>query len=262
MAMAEANLSYIFRCTTKTETECFDRMLFGEKPKHKDWVKKIRKGDTLFLYNIDSEVLIGHFRAASDGTMNIEPEAWKGDFPYQVKVEKIGEFEFLHKKDLGSLIAFDQVYKKTHPIPVLTLQTTEKLMELFTASDKTKVYIPKERLPEPKIKTLDGHRVRSAWERRLDDWLAERSIFHYYEKQINVKERLYCDFFIPKNPHLDNKEVYIELWGKTDPDYLKNRERKIRIYREYSLNLVEVFPDEMQDLDVYLLPKLKKFQIE
>jgi len=79
---------FIFACTDKTEKECFERMIFSTNKLYSDEVLQIKKGDYLFLYNIDKDVLYGIFKAVSDGGKNIEPHAWGGKYPYQVKVEK------------------------------------------------------------------------------------------------------------------------------------------------------------------------------
>jgi DNA modification methylase len=79
---------FIFACTDKTEKECFDRMIFSTNKLYSDEVLQIKKGDYLFLYNIDKDVIYGIFKAVSDGGKNIEPDAWGGKYPYQVIVEK------------------------------------------------------------------------------------------------------------------------------------------------------------------------------
>ena len=81
----------IFACTDKSEKECFDRMLLGTGKIYAENALKTKKGDVLFLYNMDSDVLHGVFRAKADGAKNIIPEAWNGNYPYQVPVELEGE---------------------------------------------------------------------------------------------------------------------------------------------------------------------------
>lgn len=75
-----------FICTNKTEAECFQRALFGDTMKFWDEIKNVKRGDTLFLYNVQTDVLFGPFTAESDGKLNIEPDAWGGGFPAQVRV--------------------------------------------------------------------------------------------------------------------------------------------------------------------------------
>lgn len=82
---------FVFACTKKTEGECFERMLFGANKVYGPIVIRIRKGDLLFLNNLDTNILFGVFKAVSKGKLDIEPDAWKGKFPYQVKVELLGE---------------------------------------------------------------------------------------------------------------------------------------------------------------------------
>jgi len=66
-------------------------MLFSTNKVYEDKVLAVKKGDPLFLLNLDSDILYGIFKAKSDGRKNIVPEAWGGLYPYQVEVEKSGE---------------------------------------------------------------------------------------------------------------------------------------------------------------------------
>lgn len=84
---------HIFACTEKSEKECFNRMLFSTNKLYADKVLRVKKGDILFLLNMDTDMLYGPFRAASDGKKDIEPEAWGGKYPYQVKVKSNGEIK-------------------------------------------------------------------------------------------------------------------------------------------------------------------------
>lgn len=80
---------YIFACTNKTEKECFDRMLFATNKLYGDNVFQLKKGDLLFLYNMDKNVLYGIFKAKSDGKKDLIPNAWGGKYPYQIEIEEI-----------------------------------------------------------------------------------------------------------------------------------------------------------------------------
>lgn len=83
----------IFTCTEKTEKECFQRMLFSTNKIYEDKALKARRGDALFLFNMDSDILYGIFKAKSDGRKDIVPKAWGGKYPYQVEIEKNGEIK-------------------------------------------------------------------------------------------------------------------------------------------------------------------------
>lgn len=66
-------------------------MLFSTNKVYEDKIFAVKKGDILFLLNLDSNTLYGTFMAKSDGRKNIVPEAWGGGYPFQVEVEKNGE---------------------------------------------------------------------------------------------------------------------------------------------------------------------------
>lgn len=87
--------SCIFACNNKSEKECLSRKLFGTNRLYGEKVFSIKKGDLLFLLNIDTDILYGPFIAESDGSKNIEPDAWNGRYPYQVKISENGEIKTL-----------------------------------------------------------------------------------------------------------------------------------------------------------------------
>jgi DNA modification methylase len=100
-----AERGYVLACTAKSEKECFDRMLFATSKVYGENVLKIKKGDLLFLLNLDTDTLYGSFRASSDGGKDLVPEAWKGRYPYQVQVGSNGKVNSISgaKKVVSSL---------------------------------------------------------------------------------------------------------------------------------------------------------------
>ena len=80
---------FLFACTSNTEEECFNRMLFATEKAYGPIVIRIRKGDLLFLNNIDTDVIYGVFRASTNGLFNMEPGIFNKKYPYQVKGECI-----------------------------------------------------------------------------------------------------------------------------------------------------------------------------
>ena len=82
---------FLFACTKNTEEECFDRMVFATEKAYGPIVMRIRKGDLLFLNNIDTDILYGAFRAVSDGFFNAESGNFNRKYPYQVKIENVGD---------------------------------------------------------------------------------------------------------------------------------------------------------------------------
>jgi len=66
-------------------------MLFGSSRPNGAVVTRIKKGDILFLLNLEADILYGIFRSTTEGKRDIDPKAWGGNYPYQVKVEAVGE---------------------------------------------------------------------------------------------------------------------------------------------------------------------------
>lgn len=82
---------FIFACTKSSQDECLNRMLFGTSRQYGAVAIRVKRGNFLFLLNLDTDLLHGVFRATSDGKLNIEPDAWNGNYQYQMKVEALGE---------------------------------------------------------------------------------------------------------------------------------------------------------------------------
>lgn len=107
-----------------------------------------------------------------------------------------------------------------------------------------------------KLRTPDGHFVRSRAELLIDDFLYKNSIVHAYEKKLNIDEVVYCDFFIPF------KRVYIEYWGlEENKDYVTRKKEKLEIYAKYKFNLVELNDSDIENLDERIASKLRKYDI-
>lgn len=56
---------FVFASTKKTEEECLEKLLFGTEKFYGPIVIRVRKGDLLFLNNLDANTLSGVFKAVS-----------------------------------------------------------------------------------------------------------------------------------------------------------------------------------------------------
>jgi len=69
----------IFGCTNNTIAECHSRQLFGLPRAHISYVRNIREGLPLFLFNYDDRRLYGIYEAAGSGKFYPESNAWLND---------------------------------------------------------------------------------------------------------------------------------------------------------------------------------------
>ena len=67
---------FIFFCNNETIDENLARGIFGLVARWSDVVQVIKPGLPLFLYNYSNKEMHGGFVAASDGALNIDPDAW------------------------------------------------------------------------------------------------------------------------------------------------------------------------------------------
>ncbi|MDO8751823.1 MAG: DNA methyltransferase [Dehalococcoidia bacterium] len=77
----------ILKTSNNTESDCYELGLFGADMLARDAVLMIEPRDNLFLLNVDSDTLTGTFEAASKGGYKLVPYAWRGLYPYQVKID-------------------------------------------------------------------------------------------------------------------------------------------------------------------------------
>ncbi|KAI5082740.1 hypothetical protein GOP47_0002483 [Adiantum capillus-veneris] len=90
--LSPANLGgVIFGCTHATIDECLQTLLFGLPYRHFAYVRNVKPGMPLFLFNYNDRKLHGVFEAASCGELDINPHAWTSNssrtqYPAQVRV--------------------------------------------------------------------------------------------------------------------------------------------------------------------------------
>lgn len=109
---------------------------------------------------------------------------------------------------------------------------------------------------------IDGHWVKSKTEREIDNYLFSHNIKHIYEKPIPIGEDkdniIHPDFCLP-NYLGEGKDVYIEHWGYTDNEYLKQQAFKLNQYRKLHLTVICTYEQEdTEDIETTLNQKLNK----
>jgi DNA modification methylase len=168
MELPQEIKGFIFACTNSSQSECLARMLFGTSRQHGAVAIRVRKGDFLFLLNLDTDLLHGVFRATLNGKLNIESEAWNGNYPYQVKVEALGDI--IPITNAKKLLNEMEISRSS----VIGKKGTLKLLEFFrpfnepAKSWKTELFQAK-RNPKPKILEQRNWELLGKPEKVLDD---------------------------------------------------------------------------------------------
>ena len=95
----------ILKCSNSSEADCYNLSVLWSDVLVRDAVLMIEPGDRLFLLNIESNTLSGSFEAISNGGYRLVPQAWKGKYPYQVKVRQTnGRHTINYAKESLSLL--------------------------------------------------------------------------------------------------------------------------------------------------------------
>ena len=142
-------------CTDGTEKECLKKSLFGERKWRLPYLKSIRKGDVGFLLNVTRDQLLGIFVAEGEAQLNIEPNAWGGGFPAQVKVKLIDKLQRVDKasEKLARIIELKEIQKDRSSYRVPSKNTygpdiTDKVLSLFKLTDNISEYFKIQPLQE------------------------------------------------------------------------------------------------------------------
>ncbi|KAA8534015.1 hypothetical protein F0562_031532 [Nyssa sinensis] len=128
----------IFGCKHNTFKECHFQQLFGLPAPHFAYVKNIKPGIPLFLFNYSDRKLHGIYEAASPGQMNINPYGWTDGSNYtpyaaQVRVQIRMQCQPLIEDQFGPIIA-DNYYGERLFWFELDKVQTHKLISLFSSS--------------------------------------------------------------------------------------------------------------------------------
>lgn len=138
---------FFMLCTDATEQECLDKGLFGDKEWRLPYLKSIKKGDIGFLLNVARDQILGVFVAESDVRLNLDPNAWDGKFPAQVKVKLIDQLQRVNaaSEKLEKIIELREIPRDrfSYKVPSKNTygpDTTDKVLSLFRLTDKITDY--------------------------------------------------------------------------------------------------------------------------
>ncbi len=251
-AFYKQNISshYIFKCDRITGGKVFDDNVLGAPSElYQRVVGRVQAGDILFVWLIEERKLYGTWIANSRGQYNPK-EFYK--YPAVVYCSRKVNYEVgLTEVKLRNILSFNF----THPPYKIDYQQGIKILEELNKMNN----LPQsqELLPKGQYKTEDGHIVKSQGELIIDNLLYRNKLSHAYEHRVQREnDYLMTDFYLLEN------NIYIEYWGMiNNTTYEQRKKEKIKFYRKYNLNLIELFPRDLSMLSEILKVKLDQFGV-
>eukprot|EP00268_Persea_americana_P014914 TRINITY_DN16752_c0_g1_i10.p1 TRINITY_DN16752_c0_g1~~TRINITY_DN16752_c0_g1_i10.p1 ORF type:complete len:818 (+),score=159.23 TRINITY_DN16752_c0_g1_i10:281-2734(+) len=125
----------IFMSNRATRRECVKKKLFGLPRSQISFVKKIKSGMTLFLFEYEERKLYGVYEATCDGALDIDPCAFTSSgksFAAQIRVKLISLPRPLPENEFSDAIK-DNYYTANKFSFYLSREQVDKLIELFQA---------------------------------------------------------------------------------------------------------------------------------
>ncbi|KAI3830701.1 hypothetical protein MKX03_009902 [Papaver bracteatum] len=168
----------ILGCTRHTMNECLTNKIFGLPAFHILYIKKIKPGLPLFLFNYSDRKMHGIFEAASNGEMNINPYGWSEDgkeptkYPAQVRISVRKQCKSL-LEDQYKPVLIDNYYTEHHFWFELDRTQTGNLVSLFES-----LHIDKPKLASNHDKQVESERV-----------LSQRNVPQLKQPNVAIKSR-------------------------------------------------------------------------
>jgi len=245
---------YVFICGHRTERECFERRLFAMPMSEWKRVSQVKKGDVLFLLNYQNNRLHGIFEATTDGMLNLEPYAFDGRFPAQVRVRRKMRCPPLDETALLPLIKRGWIRVSRRGVLLFPDRLGPKFVDELWRIFLEVPALPKTETDLVGFKAKDGHITKSYGERFLDDWLHEH-LPHKHEYNYRVqraKRDVLCDWYIPKI------DLHIEFWEKKTRGDPRAIEIKQKFYEEHSLRAIDIYENDLPVADRIIPARIRQ----
>ncbi|XP_028759310.1 uncharacterized protein LOC114718219 [Neltuma alba] len=181
----------IFMTSRATLRECFQRRLFGLPSSQMPFVKQVKAGMLLFLFDYDNRELYGVYKSSSDGAMNIVPSAFSSSgrqFPAQVEFSPIWDCKPLKESKFRDAIRENYFSAKKFHMG-LSEKQVHRLLDLFSKRKLPGRQVKPDHYPVGKVGRSVGGRMHAEIVKNEQDVVAstlpltmhnyKRDSFHY-----------------------------------------------------------------------------------
>lgn len=229
----------IFMSNIATKRECFKRKIFGLPSAQVNFVKRVKAGMLLFLFEFERRELFGVFRATSDGAINIMPHAFSSSgkqFPAQVRFAPIWYCTPLSEIEFRNAIS-DNYYSAKKFNFGLSKNQVHILVQLFS-SRRVNCKMPRRQAAtQTREVGKDRQRVDNdmvmvtdTFEPDMGDYIRSATLNEYSEKSLDGVEGVDDDRFLMgdkvENEHKVDSSLGRRIW--TDqPGVYWTKKRKI-----------------------------------
>jgi len=126
---------YIFLCRNATQIECLEKRVFGLSERALEGMQTaITDATQIYLLNMHSGALIGTFQPVGMPGLNLDPEAFEGGFPAQVKVMPIAQLTCVKinqklnagPKTAEEVTAIQAMFAEGEPVDPLAVEEEDK----------------------------------------------------------------------------------------------------------------------------------------
>jgi len=112
------------------------------------------------------------------------------------------------------------------------------------------------------IPTKSGVDVQSGGEQKIADFLYDKGIDFDYDETLKFDE-FNKKMWARPDFRIRNTNIVIEYWGMKygsadNPSYDERAERKMALYEQEQMHLIQVFNEQLEYLDEYLTEKLRE----